>query len=234
MSTPIRNNIFAELTHLLAFILKETREFDLHQILPGARTQFFRKKGKTIIEDHFFETRMCLFEEWFLLERPVVQNQTPAEVLVRNQLRRHNPEKMRKIILMANSHNSVFEILSNWKKDNFYVRDILYGSDWHIHHHPPFATIEPGQFFEGRLVNFTGENRLFPGIIVYPTLIKEEIDSLTTFLTARGFKKRQIIDLLSKLLIKAHRYSHLKIKRFFNPSDPMVKVELDHVLEFKE
>ncbi|MBU1241429.1 hypothetical protein KKF84_16585 [Myxococcota bacterium] len=194
---------------------------DVHGELPLAREEFYRLRGKPVPADPFYDAYMNIFLEWFLIERPVNQGNSPLFTLLQRGTS-FSAETVASLHYLLGSHHSLFEVMTPWKKDFFWLRDLIYGDDWLVSHWPPFPGIDPGQPMECRLVFFQDKVCLTPGIVVFPFSARDAVHSVIAE-CKKDMLLPDIMNLLSKMSIRSFRFSHLDPKRFFHLDDPMVK-----------
>ncbi len=204
---------------LLEKVLEQMDHIDVHAELSVAREEFYRLRGKPVPADPFYDTFMNLFLEWFLIERPGVDGESPLHHYVREH--RGVPEELALHHLLA-GHHSLFEVMTPWKKDFFWLRDLVYGDDWLVSHWPPFPGIDPGQPLEGRIVSYGDRVCLTPSVVVFPFSSRDALRKLLASCRDR-LPLSDILALLSKMSIRSFRFQHMDPKRFFTLDDPMVR-----------
>ena len=205
----------------LDFILNALAHHNIRSLLPEAREEFYLRRGKPVPEDPFFDAYMTIFLEWFIIDRPFMNGVSPLRDFLTGRPTLEQSRNLSRHHLLM-SHHSLFEVMTPWKKDFFWLRDLIYGDDWLVTHWPPFPGIDPGQPLECRLVFSHERVTLTPGIVVYPFSARDAIHELIAKLKDQ-MGLETIMDLIAKLTVRAFRYPKLSPKRFYSLEDPLTR-----------
>jgi hypothetical protein len=204
------------------FIIDKLSEQGIRKELVIAKEEFYRFWGKPVPSDPFYDSRMAIFIEWFLVERKWIDGISPLEFLL-NQDNKFDSNLDLALFHLLSSNHSLFEIMTPWKKDFLWLRDLINGSDWMVSHWPPFPGVLPGQPIEARLVLRGNKIYFSQGLIIHPFGARDGIHHIITTLKNMPLEKLKIMSFISKLQIRSYRYSHLSVKRFFEVDDPLVR-----------
>lgn len=184
-----------------------------------ARDVYFLKYGKPAWDEPFYETRMNLFIEWFLLDYYPDGVEPPINRALK--LLKTNQELTRTIESLYASHYSLFDIEAPWKNKHLYLRDIIYGGDWHVYIDPEIPALDLPVLLQGRIIRTQDGVTLSESCIVHPSDARDRIYELLD--QSQTTPVAEILELLARLYIRRWRFPALPSSRFYDPQDPLVR-----------
>lgn len=178
-----------------------------------AREEFDAARGKVYVDDELHDAHMALFVEWYVLERPLPDGQTPAELALALK-----PTEDAEILLaLTRSQRSLFEVARPGQADVLLL-DLLYGGLWHVDLDSPGSAMEPGDIFEARLIPWQGQVRLGPYTCYHPASARELI--LAMLETARAASPAGAPDLavtsaLAEMRLRYSRFRNIAVEHIY-------------------
>ncbi|MBU1218607.1 hypothetical protein KKF34_01025 [Myxococcota bacterium] len=187
--------------------------------LNSARDIYFLKYGKPAWDEPFYETRMNLFIEWFLLEYSPEGVEAP--ILRALNLLKTNQELTKTVNSLYASHYSLFDIEAPWKNKHQYLRDTIYGGDWYVYIDPEIPALDLPVLLQGRLIRNSDGITLSESCIVHPSDARDRIYELLD--ESQSTPVAEVLELLARLYIRRWRFPALPSSRFYDPQDPLVR-----------
>ncbi|MBN2801889.1 MAG: hypothetical protein JXR91_02225, partial [Deltaproteobacteria bacterium] len=184
-----------------------------------AREQFFKFTGKFDESEPWFEVRMSMFMDWYLLDRKDRSNLTPVERYILNNSGNEDPETMEQLRYFLSTQRSVFRI-EKIDGVNVMLKDLIRGGLWLTEWTLPIAGLQTDRIINTRIIYSKGTVFAGRGAVLHPREAKESILSIIDRALAEHMPPEHITSYMDKINLKLNRYSNVKIKHVYQyPSD---------------
>jgi hypothetical protein len=187
-----------------------------------AREEFHDLTGEFEEGEPWFDLRMHMFLDWYLLDRPGPEGLTPAEkFLVENRGRLSQPELMQFTHLTV-SLRSVFHI-ERIGDSELLLDDMAGGGQWSALWMMPTEGLKQGDIIDARIVMIGGQPTAGRGTVLHPREAREAIERIVERALTKGMHPREIVDHLDKMRLKLDRYSNVRIRHVYQyPGDALL------------
>jgi hypothetical protein len=184
-----------------------------------AREEFHNATGKFEDGEAWFELRMKMFIDWYLLDRLGPSGRTPAEDYLWLYGDTLPPDVRRQIEHFTVTLRSTFRI--NRIKDNVLILDDLGGGGrWEVESTIPTVGLEKSDIIDTRIVFFRGKLIIGGGTILHPREAHALILSIVARANAEAMPPREMVDHLDKMRLKLDKYSNVRIQHIYrSPQD---------------
>lgn len=179
-----------------------------------ARRQFQDLTGKVEEDEPWFEERMALFVEWYILDRKDKDGLNPAERFLIDELKELNAKEIEIYEGLTSTHRSLFRI-DSLSSEKVGMTDMIGGGLWSVVQKEPIAGIQKGDLVDVRIIPFLGELYLSRGMIFHPRVANENILKMLEDAHTRGILCFQLVDLLASLRLRFDRYRNVKVKHVY-------------------
>ena len=179
-----------------------------------ARREFQELTGKTEEDESWFEQRMTLFLEWYVLDRPGPTGLTPAQrflVEEQGELKGHEPEIFEGLTA---TQRSLYR-LDRWHSGRIEFTDMIGGGSWSVYQDQPMVGLQKGDLIDARLVPFRGDLYLGRGLIFHPRVAADHILRMLEEAHGRGLLSFALVDLLASLRLRFDRYRNVKVQHVY-------------------
>lgn len=184
-----------------------------------AREEFHRLTGKFEDSDPWYELRMAMFLDWYLLDRPGPDTKTPTERYLTRHWETLSPEERHQIEHMTVTLRSVFRLL-DLKGDQLKLEDLARGGHWSVLCTMPTVGFNRGDILEARIVFFNGKPTIGRGTVLHLREAHGEIESIIARAKQERMSPRDLPDHLDKMRLKLDRYSNVRIQHVYRyPGD---------------
>ncbi len=184
-----------------------------------AREEFHNNTGVFEDGEPWFETRMKMFMDWYLLERISLVGMTPLAAYLTEHGRDIAPEHFRRMEALSASFRSVFRILKV-AGNTLILDDLASGGRWEAEGTTPTKGLEKDDIIDARIAEFGGCLILCPAVVLHQKEAREDIYSIVARAKAEKMPARELVDHLDKMRLKLDRYSNVRIQHIYRyPGD---------------
>ena len=184
-----------------------------------AREEFHKLTGEFEEGEPWFETRMTMFMDWYLLERKDSNGLTPVtRYLVAHQDDLDDAD-LQAFQQLRVSMRSTFQI-QKISGDNLLLEDLILGGQWKARWILPFAGLKTDDIFNSRLILSGTEIEVGRGAVLHPTDAHEALFDIVDRARRNHMPLNQAVCYLDKVKLKLDRYSNVKIRHVYKyPTD---------------
>ena len=186
-----------------------------------ARDEFHNLTGKFEDGEPWFEQRMTMFLDWYLLERPGRDGRTPVErILARGELRQEELNELRHFTC---SMRSVFQI-KEIKGELITIEDLVRGGLWLARTTISAVGLNRGDIMGARLVFFAGSPTLLvKSLVLHQPEAHEAILGIISKGKSEKAPSAYLVNQLDMMRLKMDRYSNVRIQHVYRyPGDALV------------
>ncbi len=183
-----------------------------------AREEFHNLTGKFEDGEPWFELRMTMFIDWYLLDRKGLYQMTPLERFLTVRGKELAPAEHDQMVHLASSLRSCFLVL-DVKNSQMKLEDLTQGSHWLIESTMPTVGLAKGDILNSRIVFFDGRPTMGRGTVLHPQEAHEAIRDIIARAKAESMAPRQLSDHLDKMRLKLDRYSSVRIQHVYRYPD---------------
>jgi len=179
-----------------------------------AREEFHNLTGKFEDGEPWFELRMTMFLDWYLLDRPGPHGIAPTERFL--TLRGHELDSAEhaQMEYLTVTLRSVFKMIEV-KDDVLRIEDLARGGHWLVHSLMPTVGLEKDDILDTRIVYFNGRPTVGRGTVLHLREANEAIEAIVGRARAESMEPRVLIDHLDKMRLKLDRYSNVRIQHVY-------------------
>jgi len=182
-----------------------------------ARREFQELTGKFEEDEPWFEQRMTLFLEWFVLDRPTSDGLTPVERFLLDEAPSLEDEELEIFEGLAATHRSLMR-LERWQNGRIDLTDMIGGGSWSVLQEDSMIGLQRGDFLDLRIVPFRGEQYLGRGMLFHPRIASEHIQKVLEVAHASGHLTFDLVNMLASQRIRFDRYRNMKVQHIYRPS----------------
>ena len=184
-----------------------------------AREAFHTATGKFEDGEPWFEIRMKMFMDWFLLDREGRSGITPIEAYL-SELGHTLPSDMfEQMTYLTTTLRSAFSI-AHIKGNLLLLDDLASGGEWEVTATSPTAGLEKSDIIDARIAYFDGGLIMCPGTVLHPREAADRVLGIIARARAEGMPAREIVDHLDKMRLKLDKYSNVRIQHIYrHPND---------------
>lgn len=191
---------------------------DYYQDIYNAKQEFFEKSGVVYEEDPEYETRMCLFMDWYLFERDLPGvDLPPAKLYLRTHRAQMDEETIKVFSDMTESIHSIFKV--RWKRffsKGLIVEDLFSRKTYSVNDPKIKQSFSWGDIFEGRIIPFKGELEFSRGFCFHPSEMRRFImGEIKKVRYQDKTKHTKLIFQLSNMKLKHSRYNHIDVTHIY-------------------
>lgn len=184
-----------------------------------AREAFQNATGHFEDGEPWFDLRMEMFLDWYLLDRPSPSGATPVEQYLINYFEELSDKERSQLEYFTNTLRSVFEIMK-LKGSELWLRDIAGGGRWAVHSETPTVGFMKGDIIGTRIVYFDKKPIVGRGTVLHPRHAREAIVKIVARAEKEDMPTQELIDHLDKMRLKLDRYSNIRIQHVYRyPGD---------------
>ncbi len=184
-----------------------------------AREEFHEKTGVFEDGEPWFESRMRMFLEWYLLERVGSLGLSPIQSYLLENKGTLSESDFLQMTYMSVTLRSVFRA---HKLNNKIVHldELARGGQWMAKADGPLIGIEKDDIFQARIYMFRDEIMMGTSIVLHPKEARDDVENIIARSKASHMPAREIVDHLDKMRLKLHRYSNVRIQHVYKyPGD---------------
>lgn len=180
--------------------------------IQAARQEFDGLRGTVYDDDELHQTHMALFLEWYVLERPCLEQMSPAEHAL---FRAPNKDDDRDLLVaLVQGQRSLFELVKELP-NALQIHDLVLGGRWQVESAAPLAGLEPGDIFEARLLPWEGGVRFGPIFCFHPRPARAAIHALLDQAAEKGTLDLLLISTLAEMRLRYSRYRNIAVEHIY-------------------
>ncbi|MBN2671662.1 MAG: hypothetical protein JXX29_08305 [Deltaproteobacteria bacterium] len=184
-----------------------------------AREEFHRLTGEFEEGEPWFETRMTMFMDWYLLDRKGPDDLTPNERFLNKRGAELSPTDKKQFELLNVTLRSIFQIEKKNGSD-LLVEDLLSGGQWKARWTLPSVGLALDDIFNSRLFMIDGKLEIGRSAVLHPVDAHDAIFDIVDRAQKENMPARQMVYYLDKVKLKLDRYSNVKIRHVYKyPTD---------------
>jgi hypothetical protein len=184
-----------------------------------ARNEFHNLTGKFENGEQWFELRMMMFFDWYLMDRPGRNLLTPVQHFLSFHKDQLNDEQLIQMEYLTVSLRSCFQVLES-NGDRLVLRDLIRGGHWNVHCTMPTVGLNRDDILDTRVVYFSGQPIMGRSTVLHPKDANETILVIVERARKESFDARQLVAHLDKMRLKLDRYSNVRIQHVYRyPGD---------------
>jgi len=177
----------------------------------AARARFADRTGRVFEEDEIFEARTVAFLEWYVLEDPAPEGQTPVATALAEETDEVQAAVLR---ALATSHRSLFAVAA--LDDGSVVLDDLWGGcRFAVDERRRLHGVSRGDIIEARLIGWRGRVRFGRTFAFHPAAARAAIVGHLARIRAEGGTRADAVDFIAALQVKALRWKHVEIVKVY-------------------
>lgn len=186
-----------------------------------ARDEFHESTG--IFEDGepWFELRMNMFSDWYLLDRRRTTGDrlTPVERYLSRHVRELSEPDRLQLEMLTVTLRSVFRIVRA-VDSHILLEDLAAGGMWMTDCTLPLVGFRHEDIIDTRVVLFDSRPTFGRSTVLHPREAHEAVKGIIARAKKEGIPPRQLVDHLDMMRLKLDRYSNVKISHVYRyPGD---------------
>ena len=187
-----------------------------------ARDEFHRLTGEFEEGEPWFEVRMRMFLDWYLLDRRGLDDKTPVESFIETNRNMLDDADRNQFEDLTVTLRSVFKIV-RMRGDSLLLDDLAGGGQWLARWILPTVGLKKNDILNSRMVLFDNTPTIGRGAVLHPREALESVEKIVTRAYREEMPARQIVDHLDKMRLKLDRYSNVKIRHVYQyPDDALL------------
>jgi len=187
-----------------------------------AREEFHQKTGEFEEDEPWFELRMRMFHDWYLMDRPGSGGLTPVERFRIVFDGSHTDWEKNLLKHMTVTHRSAFKLIK-LKDQKLLLDDLIYGGRWFVHWTPPTLGLHKGDILDARIVYLDDRPTAGRSTVLHPREANESVEAIIKRSIREKMPKRELVDHLDKMKLKLEKYSNVKIRHVYQyPKDALL------------
>ena len=184
-----------------------------------AREAFHTSTGKFEDGEPWFEMRMKMFMDWYLLDRAGENELTPLESYLETHAAQLPEKVYQQLIHLTATLRSVFQI-EQISGISLLLNDLSRGGQWDVEATSPVVGLERDDIIDARIAFFDNRLIMCPGTVLHPREAKSRVLDIIARAKAEGMAPREMVDHLDKMRLKLDRYSNVRIQHIYRyPGD---------------
>jgi hypothetical protein len=182
--------------------------------LKRAREEFHELTGPFEDGEPWFELRMTMFLDWYLLDRRGADGLTPAERFLDEASGDLSPQERSDYESLTVTLRSIF-CVEEQRADRLTLDDLAGGARWVAQCTIPTVGLARGSIFGSRLALFRGSLVVGRGTVLHPTEAHEPIRKIMEKARRDCIPARDIVDHLDKMRLKLDRYASIRVQHVY-------------------
>lgn len=179
--------------------------------LETAKFEYFKEIGELYTEDQSYETRMRMFNYWFVFDRMLVkEKQIPVEIYFNENKQDHDI-----LSCFKSTIHSLF-IIEKIKKEKVFVKNIILDEKNEVVERRSLSSFHKDDIFEGRLIPIGDELYFTDALLFHPKEIKKILlAKIKKQKETPNFSQFDFIQKLSYTRLKMDRYKHVDVMKLY-------------------
>ncbi|RMH43997.1 MAG: hypothetical protein D6689_03610 [Deltaproteobacteria bacterium] len=179
-----------------------------------ARADFDDRRGRVFEDEELWEAWTQAFLEWYAFERVRDgQRWPPAASLLAGE---PDPDRRDAVRALIRSHRSLFEVVAI-EPGRVRLRDLIGGARFAVDEPRALHGVSAGDVVEARLVGVGGHVVFGRALCYHPPATGRAVAARVAALRAAGRDRRDILDAIAALRVKALRYPNVAPERVYAP-----------------
>lgn len=184
-----------------------------------AREEFNHATGLFEDGEPWYELRMAMFLDWYLLERPGPSGMTPVERYLTAHGDQMDPETFREIEHLTVTLRSVF-LIRKKRGESLLLEDMSRGGMWLVTSSAPTVGLERDDIIGARIAHVGGQPTIGRGIVLHPREAREAVLGIMARARREGMLPVELTNHLDKMRLKLDRYSNVRLQHVYRyPGD---------------
>lgn len=185
-----------------------------------AREEFHNLTGKFEDGEPWFEQRMTMFLDWYLLDRQGRDGMTPVERLLTFRGGDLSDKERNEMAHFIVSMRSLFRILDS-RNNMLKLEDLVRGGIWEARPTITAVGLNKGDVLGARLIFFEGLPTLIAkSVVLHQPEAHEAIFGIIARAKAERYPDADLVSHLDKMRLKLDRYSNVRIQHVYRyPGD---------------
>jgi len=179
-----------------------------------ARREFQELTGKFDEDEPWFDQRMTLFLEWFVLDRPGVDGLIPVERFLVDEVSQLGHTERLAFEGLAATQRTLAR-LDRWHGGRIEVTDMIGGGAWSVRQNLPMVGLQRGDLLDVRFVPFRGDLYLGRGMVFHPRVARGAIQDLLEAAHQQGELRFDLVNLLAAQRLRFDRYRNIKVRHIY-------------------
>lgn len=210
---------------LIEDLLRFVTQPEFQRELLAGRTEYVQQTGEAFDEDRSFDARMQGFLDWFLFDRPLAPFHEPP-VRAYPIAAKLDAARAQQFQILSRTVHGLFEVRAS-RTDAVELLNLLTGAHYKVELAQPYAGLDKGELFEGRLVPYAGRRHLSHAFIFHPREIRgalmKEVKRLHR--EQASVSVQELIFTLARMANRAEHYRYVKTEDIYDFSRPPPKVD---------
>ncbi len=186
-----------------------------------AREEFHSGTGEFEEGEPWYELRMKMFMDWYLLDR-IENNRTWAERYLDRAGPSLDPGERLKFEHLTVSMRSIFRLVSI-KGNLLTLDDLARGGRWRSRWNMPTVGLRRNDIINARIVLWDGDPVSGRGTVLHPREAHEAINNIIQRAVRQKMPSVELVDHLDKMRLKLDRYSNVKTRHVYQyPDDALL------------
>lgn len=187
-----------------------------------AREEFHKLTGEFDEGEPWYDLRMHMFLDWYLLDRVGPRGLTPTELYLENNRSRLSPEQVAQLINLTVTLRSIFRI-ARIRGDELLLHDLTGGGHWSTIWTLPTVGLKVGDLIDSRIVQIGDQPTTGRGAVLHPREAHQAIERIIDRAVSEEMAPREMVDHLDKMRLKLDRYSNVRIRHVYQyPGDALL------------
>ena len=186
-----------------------------------AREEFHRRTGEFVEGEPWYELRMNMFLDYYLLDRPSASGATPAEAFLRERGHTLDPEERLAFEHLTITLRTAFR-LRRIRGTELELDDLGGGGRWRAIWTLPSVGLKIGDILDARVILVDGIPTIGRSTVLHPREAHEAIDKIVARAHGAGMPPRELVDHLDKMRLKLDRYSNVRIRHVYQYPDDAI------------
>jgi len=186
-----------------------------------AREEFHRRAGEFVEGEPWYELRMDMFLDYYLLDRPTSSGATPAEAFLEERWSALDAAERRQYAHLTVSLRSAFRLV-RIRGTELLLDDLGGGGRWRAVWTLPSIGLLLGDIVDTRIVLIDGAPTAGRSAVLHPREAHEAIGKIVARARGAGMPPRELVDHLDKMRLKLDRYSNVRIRHVYQYPDDAV------------
>jgi hypothetical protein len=206
----------AILTREIESLILRFGDSKFDQEVSPARDGYCERRGRVFEEDEDWENFTRGFLEWYVVERPWLDQGVPPAGVVAAEI--DDVERRAALQALVTSQRSLVEVCSIGRH-GLQVLDLVGGARFAVTEDRSLVGVQVGNVVEMRLIGFQDEIHLGRSFLFHPEGTSHAIAAMATSMRQAGKSRSDIVDHVALLRSRARSYRHVSpIRIYENPS----------------
>ena len=180
----------------------------------AARGEFHQIAGEFEDGEPWFESRLAMFVDWYVMDRPLADGRTP----IARWLAAHadlEAGRYRAFAALAASLRSVFRVEAP-RGPLLVLDDLVGGGRWQVRSALATAGLLRGEILDARIVICGGEPCIGRGVVLHPRDAHDAVLAIVGDARRQRLAPHRVAEHLDKARLKLDRYSNVKVQHVYN------------------